>query len=222
MAENEDSPEKPSPPPVPQPPERPRPPQVVPAEVVTPVQTSKIGRKIKQILFTGNLKSAGIYATEEVLFPSIRGTILEFGHSILDNLFGGGRAPRRNDGPREYYDSRPRTQYATRSTGGLTRFDRDRDRRMMESRMGFNRRYDDFRLVTVPSRADAERILDTLDDWCHRVGFVTVADYYDTMGLRPSNTDVKWGWYSLRSVQVKPHPNGWILDMPPAEPIRED
>jgi hypothetical protein len=196
-------------------------PQVVSAELVKTTPYNTLSKKIKRILFKGDLRSASGYAVEEVLFPSIRGTILDLGHSFLDNLIGGGsRGPRRTEGVREFYDTRPRTQYATRS--GITARDRAVDRGRMEERLGFRRRYEDFRLVTITTRGEAERVLDILGEWCEKTGYVSVADYYDSVGLRPSSTDFKWGWYNLRRVQVVATNGGWMLDMPPAEPIRED
>lgn len=73
--------------------------------------------------------------------------------------------------------------------------------------------------ITLPSRRDAEAVLNQLCDILQSYGAVTVADLYDSVGLTHSFTDVKYGWTDLRNADVARDSDGWYIKLPNAYPL---
>jgi hypothetical protein len=48
---------------------------------------------------------------------------------------------------------------------------------------------------------------------------VSVADLNDLVGFETSYVDQKWGWTYLGNARVRPIREGFLVDLPPAEPI---
>ena len=73
--------------------------------------------------------------------------------------------------------------------------------------------------ITLPSRRDAEAVLNQLRDILQTYGAVTVADLYDSVGITHSFTDVKYGWTDLRNADVSRDGDGWYVKLPNAYPL---
>lgn len=73
--------------------------------------------------------------------------------------------------------------------------------------------------ITLPSRRDAEAVLNQLNDILQSYGAVTVADLYDSVGITHSFTDVKYGWTDLRNADVARDGDGWYVKLPNAYPL---
>ncbi len=73
--------------------------------------------------------------------------------------------------------------------------------------------------ITLPSRSDAEAVLNQLKDMLSCYGAVTVADLYDSVGISHSFTDVKYGWTDLRNADVARDADGWYVKLPNAYPL---
>lgn len=71
-------------------------------------------------------------------------------------------------------------------------------------------------------REDAERVLDRLNADIEKYGTVRVADLYSAAGVTGNSiwTDNNFGWFNLKGVRPYPSPDGWYLDLPPAESLR--
>ena len=73
--------------------------------------------------------------------------------------------------------------------------------------------------ITLPSRSDAEAVLNQLKDILNTYGAVTVADLYDSVGISHSFTDVKYGWIDLRNAEAARDSEGWYVKLPKAYPL---
>lgn len=62
-------------------------------------------------------------------------------------------------------------------------------------------------------------LLDNLIDCVQRYGMVTVNQMYDMVGVTGEYTDEYFGWTSLRTARVIRVRDGFIVDLPPAEPV---
>lgn len=78
----------------------------------------------------------------------------------------------------------------------------------------------DFELL-FDSRAEAEELVEHLNDMIAEYGFATVADMYEYLGLSDTFIDSKYGWVSLISVDIYRVMQGIRVDMPEALPISE-
>ena len=78
-------------------------------------------------------------------------------------------------------------------------------------------KYDD---VILSSRADAEAVLDTLNDTIDRYGYATVADLYEYSGLRCTYPQSKYGWSDIRDADIQRlRADEWLIRMPRVSPI---
>ena len=135
-----------------------------------------------------DVKDVKDYLIGDVLVPTIKSTIAEMVSNGVDMyLFGEVRHGRKksqrgNRTPyRDYYDRR--------------------DDRRRESRRGAAY---DFESVIVESRGEAELVLDRMDEIIDNYDSVSITDLYDLVGYDGGKyTDSKYGWTSLRGVDVE-------------------
>lgn len=134
-----------------------------------------------------DVKDVKDYLIGDVLVPTIKNTIAEMVSNGVDMaLFGEVRHGRKksqrgNRTPyRDYYDRR--------------------DDRRRESRRGAAY---DFESVIVESRGEAELVLDRMDEIIDNYDSVSITDLYDLVGYDGGKyTDSKYGWTSLRGVDI--------------------
>lgn len=73
--------------------------------------------------------------------------------------------------------------------------------------------------AVIPTRGEAEEVLDKLDDLIDVYGEASVADFYDLVGIKGNYTDNKYGWKKLRSATIVRTRNGYIINLPKAIPL---
>ena len=142
------------------------------------------------------------YIWNEVLVPAVKKTFSDTVTNALDMfLWGknGGRRPRSNAeriSYRSYYD-RPSTTA------------RESDRRRSYD-------YDD---VILDSREEADEVLARMDELLTDYKMVSVADFYDLVGITGKTTDNRYGWTDLRSASVIRDRDGYLIKLPRAEAL---
>lgn len=143
----------------------------------------------------------------DILIPRFQDVAM----GIAESIIYGGRAPRSTYSTR--YSSHDRPTYTVSS--GYRYSSRDRDSRERPR----PRERHDFRNVVLSSRGDAEILLDNMLDRIERFGVVTVNEMYDMCQITGDYTDEYFGWTSLRTARVVRVRDGYIVDLPPAEPV---
>ena len=76
-----------------------------------------------------------------------------------------------------------------------------------------------FKTVVFRTRADAESVLTAMIGYLTDYPSVPVAFYLDYSQQSTESTDNDWGWRSLDGVVAKPEGNGYILTLPPPQPL---
>lgn len=76
--------------------------------------------------------------------------------------------------------------------------------------------YDD---IILRDRAEAEEVLERLDELMETYGLVRVADLYDLVGVTGNYTDNKYGWTNIRNAEIIRVRDGYMIKMPRAVPI---
>lgn len=78
-----------------------------------------------------------------------------------------------------------------------------------------------FRLqdVVVPTRGDAELVIDALSEKIDIYGVATVGDYYDAVGIQTSSIDFKYGWVNLSSADKHRTFDGYAIILPTPKPL---
>lgn len=110
-----------------------------------------------------------------------------------------------------------------RQAGGGTRFSYEKCFDKSDSRpvIGINRgkRYDD---VVISTRAEAEDVLSTLEEYISKYEFVSIANLNELLGISGDYTDRNYGWTDIRNASVvrvrDEYGYGYILKLPRALP----
>ena len=66
----------------------------------------------------------------------------------------------------------------------------------------------------VPSRSEAEQILDALVGRTINYGMTSVADLYDLSGVPSVFTDNDWGWDDVHGARIERVREGYLIVMP--------
>ena len=150
-----------------------------------------------------NIKS---YVVMDVLIPAAKKAISDIVTNGVDMILypGGNGRPKRSNANhvsyRSYYDNRDR--------------DRRYDPETRSRRSSYS--YDD---IIIDTRAEAEEVLERMDELLDTYNVVSVADLYDLVGISCSYTDNKYGWTNLRNAEVIRVRDGYFLKLPKAGPI---
>ena len=149
----------------------------------------------------GNLKS---YIIADILIPTIKNTLSDIVKNGIDMVLG--------------IDSRSRRRGASERVSYRDYYDKPRNRRDYDnSRIRGGYSYDD---IILDSRGEAEEVLTSMDDLIERYGIVSVADFYDLVGVNGNFTDNKYGWTDIRSAEVvRTRDGGYKIKMPRALPL---
>lgn len=149
-----------------------------------------------------NVKS---YILMDVLVPAIKKAISDIVTDGIDMILYGESGHRRRSGGTTHISYRD-------CYSGNTRERRD---------PGRVRRNDfDFNELVFESRADAERVLSSMDDIIDQYGVVSVGDLYDLAHADTDNYTInKYGWTDIRSASVIRCREGYVIKLPKAMPL---
>ena len=180
--------------------------------VEKPVVTGKVVAKKKSALskiadefISEDAKNVKSYVFGEVLIPAMKKAISDIVTDGIDIiLYGGSRGDRKRSTSdrvsyRSYYEGGSRSSRETRTLATSNRYDTDD--------------------IVLTSRAEAQEVLDRMDELMDAYGLVRVADLYDLVGITGNYTDNKYGWTNIRNAEIVRVRDGYIIKMPRAIPI---
>ena len=185
--------------------------KVITGEVIQ--RRKPFGRKFKDVFFGGDFKTAIAYVYTEIFVPSLRNMMADAGKGAIDRVF--------------YGESRYPSSRMNQQIAGQVQYNRisnlGRDPRSVylpdqpPHRVGGRR--SDQREIILASREDAEMVLEQLTDIIDKYQVASLSDLYAILGLESSHVDQKWGWYTVAASAIRQIRDGWLLDLPVAEPI---
>lgn len=194
--------------------------RVVEGEVIR--RKKPLSKRFAELFIGGDAKSVGSYVMFEVLLPAVKDTLADaMSQGVERMLFGEARSTSRRTGrrPGHYYDS-GYTNYQTRppnrATGAPGLYGRPDESRSMSRR---SRAMHEFDEIILPTRVEAEEVIDRLYDLVNKYESASVADLYELVGVSGSFVDEKYGWTDLRGAGVSRTRNGYLLDLPKPEPL---
>ena len=160
----------------------------------------------KRSALSNDIQNIKSYVVMDVLIPAAKKAISDIVTNGIDMILypGGNGRPKRSNANhvsyRSYYDNRDR--------------DRRYDPETRSRRSSYS--YDD---IIIDTRAEAEEVLERMDELLDTYNVVSVADLYDLVGISCSYTDNKYGWTNLRNAEVIRVRDGYFLKLPKAGPI---
>lgn len=157
-------------------------------------------QKITNVFVPEDVEDVKSYIFEDIVVPAVKDIILDAVKAVL-GVNGSSRGKGSTASKvsyRKYYDDRERRDYS-----GVTR-----------TRSGYE--YDD---VIIENRGEAEDVLSRMDELISTYGLVSVADFYDLVGISGNYTDNKYGWTDIRSASVVRVRDGYMIKLPKALPL---
>lgn len=139
------------------------------------------------------------YIVEDVLIPTIKKTITDVVKNSIDMFFYGEVSRSRSNSSRISYSSY---------------YDRDRESRSRSRRNSLL--IDD---IVLESRAEAEEVLDRLDEMIEEFGMASVLNLYDLIGVTAPFTADKYGWTDIRNATAVRVRDGYLLKLPRVMPL---
>lgn len=185
--------------------------KVVEGEVV--IKKPSLGTKIKDLFVNADAKGVLIYVGMEVLLPAARNAIVDGATKGIERMVYGDspRRPTYGAGPRVTYNRpvdrgyRPDRPYPNAINTRAYPVP-SAGRRSSEE-------------IVLASREEAELVLERMGDILDMYNVVQMSDMKELIGIATTHVDNKWGWDNLSDARVRQIREGYLLDLPPANPI---
>lgn len=160
------------------------------------VRKKTTASKLLEEVLPGDKNSIKDYVFMDVIIPSIKKALSDVIIDSVNMMFYGDVKRGKSSSSRGEYVS-----YRDYSS-------RDYDRRRRTPR--------DIDDVIFESRAEAEDVLNEMDEVLETYEFVSVADYYEIAGVSGSGTHTnnRYGWSNLRTADIIRVRDGWTIKMP--------
>lgn len=191
-------------------------------EKVVTVQPQKVKRGLVSRLISGVLGPEGVsgigeYVNDEIVKPAIKNIIVDAVTSGINMIMygerGGVSRGYRGGQSRGYQGGvQPRTNYNSRYTQHQP--DPVQPREVSRTRHGVEE-------YLITDRADAAHVLVQLTENADVYGTVSVADYYDLIGVPSVYTDNQYGWSHdlITRATITPVRQGYVIRFPQVEVI---
>lgn len=176
------------------------------------VRKKGLGAKFRDTFAGDSAESVFQYVLFDIVVPRAKDLLFEMISGGSERaLFGSStRSSRASRGNRSRLVDK--TDYKGLSESGSTRRERDISPRGRASH--------NFEEILIPTRGEAEQVLDTLLALIDQYDSATVADLYSTVGISTDHTDLKFGWTDLTEARIEPaRGGGYILELPRAETL---
>jgi len=186
-----------------------------------PTKTKKtlMGRLVTGLVGPEGLPGIGTYVNDEIVKPAIKNIIVDAVTSGINMvMYGekggqnrGGYRPHSTGGHRSNY--RPSTNYGSNYRNPTVEPKAERVINKT-SRVGVEE-------YVIADRYDAAHVLTTLTETADMYDSVSVADYYDLIGVPSQYTDNNIGWTidSISRASIIPVRHGYAIKFPPVEVI---
>lgn len=164
-----------------------------------------LGKKLSETFFGGNIEGVLSHVVGDVLVPAAKDAISDaISQGIERMLFGEARPVSRRGGSRP--SARPYTPYNRYNERPPREDPRSPSRRARASH--------DFEEFLIPSRPEAEEVLEHLFELISNYSSASVSDFHSLVGVSSDYTDTQWGWTDIRGTRVLKVSGGYLLDLP--------
>lgn len=161
--------------------------------------------KFTDVFISEDVSNVKSYILMDVLVPAIKKAVSDIVTNGIDMILYGGNGGNRKRSTNGNYISY--NNYSDR---------RREDRNYTPSTTRTAYSYDE---VLIPSRGEAEEVLSRMDELIEAYERVSVADFYDLVGVTCDYTDNKYGWTNIRNAEVVRVRDGYKIKLPKALPL---
>lgn len=191
--------------------------KVITSEVI--VHKKSLGRKIKELFIHADFGTVARGIAYDTLIPAARNMVVDATTKGVERVIYGESAIRRREsgqGPRITYNSPVSRGNPYASNAPRRNLQGMQGTVPGESRSPRHQR-DDF---ILSSREEAALVLERMQDIIDNYEVVSIGDLHDLVGLPTTYIDNKWGWTFIGDVQIQQIREGYLINLPSAEPIQ--
>jgi hypothetical protein len=171
-----------------------------------------LSKQFRETFFSGDAHSIWRYLGSSIVVPSIQDLIIEIVQSGIERAVRGDRSRRTSSGNLGRVNYR---SYAPQRRQLPWQDDRPPMPTTISRQARARHQFDE---IVIPTRQEAEEVLDRMYDILSRYESVSVAEMYELVGLTSSHTDHTWGWLELTGSAVRrERSGGYLLDLPDPE-----
>lgn len=172
-----------------------------------------LGRRFVATFFKGDARQAWVDVIADVLVPAAKDMVTDaVTQGVERMIYGESRGRSRRSSYGSNITSRLSYGQYHSPVGRASGLSQRRDEERSISRRG--RASHDFDEIILPTRPEAEEVIDRLFDLVSRYEVATVSDLYSLVGVTGEYTDEKWGWDDIRGAAVSRVREGYLLDLP--------
>lgn len=167
-------------------------------KIVSGAVKTKKKNKLVGVFIPDDVDNVKSYIIEDVVVPAVKDVILDAVRAFLGvNGSAGKKTSASKVSYRKYYESNNRREYEA-------------------SRSRNNYEFDD---IILDNRGEAEEVLMRMNELIATYGLVSVADFYDLVGVTGNYTDNNYGWSNIRNARIESVRDGYRIRLPRAIPI---
>ena len=181
--------------------------RIVDGEVVRRKQG--LGKRFGQLFVAGDSRSVTQYVLMDVLLPAAKDMFTDAISQGVERLIYGESRPSTRRGPTNGSGYISYNRYSQSRTPGPPRDTNPVGRMSRQARAVHN-----FDEIILPTRREAEEVLDFMFDLLTRYETVSISDLYELVGETGQFTDEKWGWTNLTGSSVTRVRDGYLLNLP--------
>lgn len=169
-----------------------------------------VGRRFSQLFVAGDSRSVSQYVFMDVLLPAAKDMFTDaISQGVERLIYGESRPTTRRTFPGSGTSYTPYNRYAGNRVGGPPKDYTPASRMSRQAKAVHN-----FDEIILPTRREAEEVLNTMFDTLTRYETVSVSDLYEMVGEDGSYADEKWGWTDLTGASVSRTRDGYLLNLP--------
>lgn len=177
--------------------------KTVEAVVETPPRIKKktMLEEVADLFLPEDRPSIKDYILKDVIVPTIKRGIV----SVVEMFFYGST-------------STPVTARTTVAPTSRISYNSISSKQTKASTLTTTRTYD-YGTLIFATRAEAQAVLDQMQEIIDVYNIASVNDLFDSAGLTGDATSTKWGWTSIEGAEVRVTDGGYSIHMPKARPI---
>ena len=186
---------------------------VLETEVV--VKKPSLSERFRNVFLGGDVRQVSHYIAVEVLLPAFRNLLVDAATKGVERMVYGDSSINRQRSPYSYNPG-PRITYNRPVNRGYMPEPRRANLPDQPNRPSGRAQHNE---IVLGSRSDAEMVLERLSDIVDQYGAASVEDLYVMMGLPSNPVDNRWGWESITPAEIRQIREGYLLDLPQAQPL---
>lgn len=175
-------------------------------------------RKFKSLIIEADMNSVGRFIWFELLIPSFKNLLVDtVEQGIKRTVYGDRRAAYRPPSSSLGAGQISRIQY---NSPVIRHHPDPASQRALPMSSAPRSTVNDPRGYIIPSKDEAERVLESMADVIDTYDVITVSDLHGMLGLETTYVDQKWGWTSMIGAQIRQIREGWVLELPPTQELQ--